>query len=295
MKQLRVGVHHLRLYGEPGKNLADAVSAIQALPDDESRAAILKEDAIRPRGNIFIGPEYCLLDFNRFQETDRIDTGNIQGFESSITFGPDDPKPLTRTAVLLDHKADTMFIHERQEGIGHTLIAKYLRATKVFNEIVPELVLHEGGLERLLNKEHSKFKVQLAGMQSSGNLRAHGSGDGAILDLVKAFRSPKATISLELERENNNKLANVLETASALLGWNELFRKKSQRPVRSLYVTPEDGEAPINLLRDRMVHVFQVESERGKALTDADRYRAVQSAFERFSAELRRRFGARTA
>lgn len=291
MKQLRVGVHHLRLKGGAGKNLSDVVLAIQALPDDESRAAILTDDAIRPRGNIHLGEEYCLVDFNRFQETDRIETGDLRGHESAITFGPDDLKPLTRTAVLLDHKADIMYIHERADGIGHTLVAKYLKATTVFEDIVPELVLHEGGLERLLNKEHSKLKVQLAGMQSAGNLKAQGHGDGAILDLINAFRSPKATISLELEKENDSKLANVLETASALLGWNELFRKKTEKPVKSLYVTPEDGDPPVNLLRDRMVHIFQLESERGKALTDVNRYGAVQSAFERFGAELRQRFG----
>jgi hypothetical protein len=126
-------------------------------------------------------------------------------------------------------------------------------------------------------------------------LKAQGEGDGAVLKTLQVHRSPNALISLSLKDNQVGQLENVLETAAALIGWNNLphiFGKK--KPVKEILVgDEEDTENLINLLDDRVRFVEEVELDRGQTFTDAHRHGAVRKAFEIHRSDLRRRFPAR--
>jgi hypothetical protein len=54
IKKLNVGVYRLVLRGKPKTTLVRIVEAIQKLPRDESRTAMILDDPIRPRDDIRI-------------------------------------------------------------------------------------------------------------------------------------------------------------------------------------------------------------------------------------------------
>lgn len=295
VKPLKVGVYRVRIQNQdrPAPPLADAVRAIQALPDDETRTMLI-DAPIRPRGKIVGTDEYFLLDFNRIRQTDRIALADIRGVEGEIKFGPKDKKPSERTAVIIDAKSDTMCVQEHTWSIGHNLLARYFKAVMKVADVQSSIVLNEGGLDRLKDKRHHLLRVKLAGIENATALRASGKGDGAILKLLEEFRAPDATISLSIESDGESRLDKVIETASAIIGWNhlpELFGRK--KPVKDVSVITDDEDedmAVVHLLKDRMLHIEEIELEKGKEPTDDDRYRAVISAWRRHYAELRKRF-----
>jgi hypothetical protein len=290
MAKLKVGIYHLR-FSDGAPSIVEIVKIIQALPG-KKRAAQLMEDPIRPRERITISDQCCVLDFSRFSPTDRIPTGDVEGNEGEIRFAPDDLRPCKYTAILLDQHSNTLYIHEGA-GVGHTVVAKYLKAVANLASLYTEVILHDvEALERLRDKHHRRFKVRIAGIQDASVLRAQGLGDEAILKTIQVHRSPNALISLHYEKNEPGFLDNVMETASALIGWNNLpqiFGKK--RPVKEIIIgDDEETENVVNLLDDRMTWVEELELERGQSFTDAQRHRAVRNAFERYRNDLRRRY-----
>jgi hypothetical protein len=284
-KHLRVGVYRLTWVKQPLMSLKDIVAAIQSLPNDESRASTLTDDPIRPR-EIITHDDHCLMDFNRIRQTDHIKTSDLKGNEGEVKFG--DLKPSERTAVLLDPSSQVMFVHEHAWGIGHTTIAKYLKAAAKLDSIRSGIVLRKGGLERLHDKSLRSMKVRLAGIGNAKTLESIGDGDAAILLLLQAFRAPDATIKVSIDSEKESYLDNILETASALIGWNSLFGKR--RPVKEILVTTdgdEGADAHVNLMKDRISHLEAIDLEAGKEPTDAQRYRAVVEAWKAHGDELR--------
>jgi len=296
VKNLKVGVYRLVFRGKPITTLVKIVEAIKLLPPDESRTAMIIDDPIRPRDDIRINKQYCLVDFNRIRPTDHILTADTLGNEGLIKFGRKAKRPCQRTVVLLDQHSNIMYIHEGwgSAGIGHNTMAKYLRAVGELEAVAVEVVLHDiDALERLRDKRHKVFRVRIAGVENAEVLRAQGLGDEAILRTLRAFRSPNANIGVGLEKGDPGQLDNVLETAAALIGWNnmpEIFGTK--KPVKYIAIEPEgeEHEVLVNLLEDRMRHAEKVELEPGTEPSDAERYRAVVKAFERFSPDLRRRY-----
>jgi hypothetical protein len=294
MAKLRVGVYHLRFPDGGALSLLDIVKKVQDLPG-EKRAASIIDDPIRPRDKISVSDQCCVLDFNRILQIDGIETGDVKGNEGKITFSRDGLRPCKYTAVLLDHHSDMMYIHEGA-GVGHTTVGKYLRAVANLARLHVEVVLHDAeALERLQNKKHRKFRVRIAGIEDASLLRAQGEGDGAVLKTLQIHRSPNALISLGLDDNQPGHLENVLETAAALIGWNNLphiFGKK--KPVKEIIIgDDEETENLVNLLDDRVLFVEEIELGRGQTLTDAQRHGAVRRAFEHYRSDLRRRYPAR--
>ena len=291
MAKLKVGIYHLRSEDKSAPPLSDIVRSIEQLPG-EKRAAMIIDDPIRPRDKISISDQCCVLDFSRISQIDRIETGDLKGAEGEIKFGPNDKRPCKYTAVLLDQHSNMMYIHEGA-GVGHTTVGKYLKAIAKLGSLHVEVVLHDTeALERLLNKKHRSFRVRIAGIEDASALRAQGLGDEAILKTLQIHRSPNATIALSLEPHQPGHLENVLETAGALLGWNNLpaiFGKR--KPVKEITIgDDEETENLVNLLDDRMRYVEEIELDRGQTFTDAQRHGAVRKAFERYRSGLRLRY-----
>jgi hypothetical protein len=294
LKRLKVGVYRLELFGgNEVPSLLEIVQAIKSLPDDDESRTMMIDEPIRPRGNIIINEQYCLLDFNRIRQTDRIPLADTRGGEGEITFGPKDKKPSERTAVLLDRHSNIMYVHEHSYGIGHTTLGKYIKAIGKLDNIISTIVMHQGGLERLRNKTHEALKIKIAGLDNASRLKAEGLGDGAILKMLQTFKAPTVTLTMSIDKTENH-LDQVIETASVLLGWNslrDLFgRRKPVKEISVVVSSEDEDDALVSLLKDRMVHLEEIELELGKEVTDADRYRAVASAWQRYHVELRERY-----
>lgn len=293
MATLKVGIYHLR-FDPNAPPLLDIVKLIEHLPG-KKRAAMIIDDPIRPRDRIEVTDQCCVLDFSRIPQIDRIDTGDLAGQEGEIKFGPDDQRPCRYTVVLLDQHSNTMYIHEGA-GVSHVTVGKYLKAVADLGTLHVEVVLHDiDALERLRTRKHRSFRVRIAGIENASVLKAQGLGDEAILKTMQVHRSPNAKIALGLDDHQPGQLDNVLETAAALLGWNNLphiFGKL--KPVKEIVVgDDEETENLVNLLDDRMRYAEEVELDRGQTPSDAQRHRAVRNAFERYRSNLRARYSAR--
>jgi hypothetical protein len=192
----------------------------------------MTRNPIRPRDDIRINTQYCLVDFNRIRPTDHMLTADTQGHEGLIKFAKKAKRPCQRTAVLLDQHSNIMYVHEGwgSAGIGHNTMAKYLKAVGGLEGITVEVVLHDlDALERLRDKRHKSFRVRIAGVENAEALRAQGMGDEAILRTLRTFRSPNANIAVGLEKGQPGQLDNVLETAAALIGWNHMPESSGKR------------------------------------------------------------------
>ncbi|HEX3747052.1 MAG TPA: hypothetical protein VHW09_24115 [Bryobacteraceae bacterium] len=290
MAKVKIGVYRLLMPQGQG-SLLDVIKTVQSLPGMK-RSAMIIDDPIRPRNNMSITNECCMVDFSRISRIDRIETGDIRGNEGQIQFAPDDLRPCRYTAVLFDQHSNAMYIHEGA-GVGHTTVVKYLKAVGKLTDLRLEVVLHDTeALERLREKKHRSFKVRIAGLENALALKAQGEGDGAVLSTMKVHRSPNAVISLWLEDRQEGYLDNVLETAAALIGWNNLphiFGKN--KPVKEISIgDDEETENVVNLLDDRMCFIEEIKLDHGQTLTDAQRHGTLRKAFERYRHDLRRRY-----
>jgi hypothetical protein len=71
---------------------------------------------------------------------------------------------------------------------------------------------------------------------------------------------------------------------------NGRFGRK--RPIKELSIRAEDEDEStelVSLIKDRITHSEEIESE-GRVPTDAERYRAVVSAWRKYSPGLRERY-----
>jgi hypothetical protein len=288
-KILRVGLYRIRRQGDPPASLLDLIARLQALPPDEARAKDLTDDPIRPRNAITVTPEYALVDFSRIRQTDRIELSDRRGDEGQITFGPGDKRPCVHTAVLVDYHCNIIYVHEQLGGVSHAVVARYFAALANADRLPVEVVMNLDGIMRLQGKVPNSIKIRLSGIDNAEQLRGQGYGDDAILNLLREFRAPKAVLTLGLE-EGAGSLDRILQTATAILSWNGLFGRR--RPVKeiSIRAEDEDHEELVNLLKDRMVHLEEIELEVGREPTDAQRYRAVINAWQRYRVELRQRY-----
>lgn len=294
MAKLTVGIYHLRFDGSDNPTLFKVAKKIDALKGKKRTADTIIDDPIRARDKIHFSTEFCLLDFSRIPQVNRIPTSDLEGSEKDMTFQPGDRRPCKYTAVLLDPKSNTMYVQEGagSSGIGHNTVGKYLKAAGGLDSLHVEIILHEKqGMERLKNKQHRAFKVKIAGLQNAANLKAVGEGDAAILNMIKVHNSPNAIINLSMDA-GPGQLDQVLETAAALLSWNGLPKLFGRHPVKRVIIgeSDEEGENLVNLLEDRIGYAEEIRLERGEPLTDANRYRALTKAFDLYQAELRRRF-----
>lgn len=274
-KSLKVGVYRLRRdgTGDPPRSLIDVARAIRAR-QNEQRAVSVAEDPIRPRNNLQITDQYCLLDFSRIPQVERLPLSDLRGDESDMVFGPNDKRPREQTAVLLDHHSNIIYVHEHMRGISHAAVAKYFATVGGIEKLPVEVAIHMDGLLRLQGKTPNAFRIRLSGIDDATGLGREGYGDDAVAELLRKFKAPSATIRLGLEEDQPAAIDSLIEVATALLTWNGRFGRK--KPVKELSIRAEDENDSaelVSLIKDRIVHYEEIESAYG--------CRALQSSHER--------------
>jgi hypothetical protein len=185
-----------------------------------------------------------------------------------------------------------IYVHEQMgRGVSHAVVAKYLAAVGAIERLPVEVAIHLDGLLRLQGKTPRTFKVRLSGIDDATNLGRLGYGDDAIADILRKFNAPKATITLGLDDEDQpGVIDQLLEVATEIITWNGRFGRK--KPVKEISIRAGDGEDDVelvNLLKDRIVYHHELELE-GREPTDAERYGAVVSAWNRYNVGLRERY-----
>lgn len=304
MSTIRVGAYFLQS-GHVSVDFPDLFQKLIASPNDETRAVFVrKECPIRPTDKIDVLPDYCLADFVRIKNVDFMRLTSLAGKTETLTFEPDQPKPSSETAFVIDHhcKPPILYIQSQEEGVTAAMIAKY------FREITgapfrTELVLHRDAMVQFARqKRFTALKIRLSGIRNAQFLRDYGLSDKAILSIIDQYNNTELELSIGLKKTDRGTLSHIVETVSSLVG---LGRKAAPagpqaggEPGATLTKlesmgseSPDTPDFPVDFIEGHIHTSLQLEERKPN---DGDRYRAVVEAWREYHQDLRERYPAST-
>jgi hypothetical protein len=289
MARIKVGLYHIAVTNDPPKTIREVLTAVGALPNDESRARTISEnEPIRPR-QLDLQQDHCSGQFTRIQLLGELALSNTAGRENTIRFGPGDPTPCNHTAFLFDFRSNVLHIDEHQGAVTHAAFARYVQAVGELRSAVATPIISLDAMTKYnRQRTFSKITVNLAGMDNAEYLRNLGFNQQQILSLTDFLSAPKLKLeaSITSRKKDPEGLNRIRETVSALLSLPPKQLKKLVVEGRE-----EDGTAdfPVDLIKGRMKYELEVNLDQG-GIADADRSRAVREAWIRNRDELRNRF-----
>ena len=287
MARIKVGLYHVAVTNDPPKTVRDVLTAVRALPNDESRARTISEnEPVRPRV-LNLSEDHCTGEFTRIQIMNELSLSNVAGREATLTFGPDDPTPCDHTAFLFDYPSNVLFIDEHSGGVTHAAFARYIQSVGELRSVTATPIMTMDAMIQYARQQtFSKITVSLAGMDRADYLRNLGFDQPQILALTDFLQAPKLKLeaSITSRRKDPEGLNRIRETVTALL------RLPPKQLKKLIIEGREEGgtvDFPVDLIKNRMK--YEVNLGEGP-IADASRHRTVRDAWIAHRDELRNRF-----
>ena len=191
------------------------------------------------------------------------------------------------TAFLYHLATDLLLMQRNRSGVSASALAKYLKVLCKARDVTFECVLKPDALERITHMQTIQtFEIQFAGVQNGQNLKNKGHSAKAMYQMLDEFQAPNATIKLSAGKKQNT-LQNVANAVTQLFG-NQA--EGAPKEVRRVIVVGNDGNdderAIVDLFQDRLSEFVQVEVKDGERISNAQRFKALTTAWERNQAYL---------
>lgn len=293
IRNLKVAFYQVRVINPnvAAVSFGNIMQTLHGVPNDRRRTMFAADEPVRLRHLEQTGGRW-LGDMVRIRLHERIDKSTVDGREEELQFAEDEG-PCEKTAFFFDPHTAVMAI-QQNGGVTPSSCGRYFRTLGGVQKIELLPILKLEALERILRMGNiSKFQIKLAGIDSAKPLRqnTHASAR-SMMEMLRSLRAPKATISVEIDRDTP-----TLERISGLvrdaLQWNESGLAEVKK---LLVVGSDDGDAPdevvaIDLLQDRIVETVPVTLPEGQRVGNNERYHAVRTAWNRNRNHLEDRFG----
>ena len=208
-------------------------------------------------------------DFSRRFRTSTAWIFRISPAKGRLSFRPGEPKPHNRTALIVDHHCDVLYMHEHSNhGLSASNVAQYFRDLSGIGKLVAKPILKTQALLRFQRqKRYTALRVGLAGIENGQFLRDRGLSRGAVIDMIDQYRTPNLKFEVSLDRGARVvDSPSVIEAVSVFLGLPPQNLKKLQVIGSESSETPD---FPVDSIRDRITFALEVELAKGTRPKDA--------------------------
>jgi hypothetical protein len=279
-KFLNIDFYHVKVEDKKDRTFLDLLEAVHAMPDDESRAQNRTDDAIRLQ-TVKKSAAAWRGDMLRIRMNEAPVKAKRSGETKPIDFDEDEGLG-EETAFLFHVSTNILVIQRNRIGVSASALAKYFKVLGKVKAITFESILKEDALKRIAKMQSIRtFEIHFAGVQNGQSLKGKGSSAKAMYSMLDEFQAPNATIKLSVGRKPGT-LQNVVNAVSGLFG-NEADSQPSD--VTRVIVVGSEGEDEertlIDLLQDRLSESVIVEIKDGERITSAQRFKALNTAWER--------------
>lgn len=288
-KYLNIDFYRVRVEDRENRTFLDLLEVIRALPDDEGRAQTRTDDAIRLQ-TVNRSTAYWRGDMLRIRMNEAPVKAKRSGETKPIDF--DEDEGLGEETAFLFHPATNVLVVQRnRSGVSASALAKYFKILGKVKAIKFESILKEDALQRIARMQNiSTFEVHFAGVQNGHNLRGRGHSAGSMYAMLNQFQAPNATIKLSMGRKPG-RLQNVVNAVADLFGDQAEAQPQEVKRVIVIGSEGEDEERTlIDLLQDRLSESIVVEVRDGERITSAQRFKALNAAWERNQTYLERTY-----
>lgn len=279
-KFLNIDFYRVKVEDKQDRTFLQLLEELNALPDDESRAQNRTDDAVRLQ-TAKKGTNAWRGDMLRIRMNEAPVKAKRSGETKPIDFDEDEGLG-EETAFLFNVPTNILVIQRNRIGVSASALAKYFKVLGKAKSIIFEAILKENALKRIASMQSIRtFEVHFAGVQNGQSLRGKGHSAKAIYSMLDEFQAPNATIKLSVGRKRGT-LQNVTNFVSELFG-----NQADERPpdVTRVVVIGSEGDDEertlIDLLQDRLSEAVIVEIKDGARITSAQRFKALNTAWER--------------
>jgi hypothetical protein len=296
-RTLRIGFYEVTVQNDPPVTFDEILQRFATtVPDDERRTLEPGDSPIRLQW-VRLNQTTWAGELLRIRLHEDLTKARTNGRQERIEFGPDEGLG-EETAFLFHPGTRTLVVHEQRGAVPVSAIPKYF---KTFGEVRGVTItprLKPEALERVarMTAIHA-FEVQFGGIGTGTPLRDAGLSAGALLNVLDAFRAPKAWIRVEVPKprgrhQDRGSLRNVVDAARGLLGL-----QRAEGLVEKLIVVgadPDGGleESVINLLEDRLIELVPVQLNGDERIAEQHRHNAVRTAWNTHREAIERVYGA---
>lgn len=279
-KFLNIDFYRVKVEDKQDRTFLQLLEAMHVLPDDESRAQNRTDDAIRLQMTRK-GTTAWRGDMLRIRMNEAPVKAKRSGETKPIDFDEDEGLG-EETAFLFHVPTNILVIQRNRIGVSASALAKYFKVLGKVKSITFEAILKEDALKRIARMQSIRtFEVHFSGVQNGQSLRGKGHSAKAMYSMLDEFQAPNATIKLSLGRKRGT-LQNVRDFVAELFG-NQADNSPSD--VTKVVVVGSEGDDEertlIDLLQDRLSESVIVEMKDGARITSAQRFKALNTAWER--------------
>ncbi len=279
-KYLNIDFYRVKVEDKEERTFLSLLEVVHGMPDDEGRAQNRTDDAIRLQ-SVKKSATAWRGDMLRIRMNESPVKAKRSGETKPIDF--DEDEGLGEETAFMFHVASSILVIQRnRSGVSASALAKYFKILGKVKAITFECILKEDALTRIANMQNIRtFEVHFAGVQNGQSIRGKGHSAKAMYAMLDEFQAPNATIKLSLGRKPGT-LQNVVNAVSDLFG-NQADAQPQE--VKRVIVIGSEGDAEertlIDLLQDRLSESVIVEVKDGERITSAQRFKALNSAWER--------------
>lgn len=296
-KQMRIDFYRLEMPPDSANSFAELLQHISTMPHDESRNAEARspnrEDRIRLHEAASSG-QYWEGDIIRIRMDELPLVVSLHGDTETVDL-EDDQGIGEETAFRYHARLRVLALQRNRTGVSASAFARYFEDMgDLEGPIILEPVLELDTLERLnAIRTVGKFEIRLAGVSNIGELFQ--GQDAAVEQLITAaneFRAPTMTVTLSMGHQRDGSLTTraVKHAARALRRLVSNDRGEIKRIVISGRTDAGEKDV-IDLVKDRMVEVREVELDQDRRVPSVVRLAALREACRNRGQELRRMFG----
>lgn len=214
--------------------------------------------------------------------------GSKSGRIEDIVFNEDEGIG-EQTAFIYNPLTRVLALQSNQAGVSASTFAKYFEEMAAFDEPIGiDPILNPDAMKRLAKvKTVSKFEIRVAGLDNMERFETDDCGVREMIELTNAFQSPTISLNLSVGGKKRDSLSvePVIRAAQALLG----RANQNQQQVKTLRIsgcTDEDESVYIDLLKDRMREIIEVNSGKKRNFPYYERKQFLQDAWSRRKQEL---------
>lgn len=234
--------------------------------------------------NLQNGGEYWTGDLMMLRMNEDLTKGTKAGGREKIVLKNDEGL-VEGTAMLYYPATRTVIFHENRFAGKMSRVAWFFNQFSTGNRVELRPIMRKETLERLERIQPYYFEVQLAGVDTTRELKDRSLPAKQFFQLLNTLKAPKALLRVEVPKRRGKHAAqqtldNIVSFVSGIAPAGSNGEDVRKIVVRGL--DPETdmaAEAVVNLLNDTLVESEKVEI-RSRRATDADRHQAVASAFK---------------
>jgi hypothetical protein len=279
-KFLNIDFYRVKVEDKEDRTFLQLLELVQAMPDDEGRAQNRTDDAIRLQ-SIKKSASAWRGEMLRIRMNEAPVKAKRSGETKAIDFDEDEGLG-EETAFLFNVATSILVMQRNRSGVSGSALAKYFKVLGKVKAITFECILKEDALNRIAKMQNiNTFEVHFAGVQNGQSLKGKGHSAKAMYTMLDEFQAPNATIRLSAGRKQGT-LQNVVNAVADLFG-NQADAHPAE--VKRVIVIGSEGDGEektlIDLLQDRLSELVIVEVKDGERITSAQRFKALNTAWDR--------------